>query len=1539
MTVQASVAVGAANSARRTEIMDVVRQPSQEGYTVPNPDVSTLDRVNNTVLDVAESEAFNYGLMGATAAYSAGTAAAGAITAGAGLTAAGVAAAASLGTFVVAAGAGLAGGWLGSHAGAGLADFVFGSVMGKKKIATDGDTPARMGDPIAHVSKNAALLGAIVGAVAAVAVVAIAVATCGVGLLVLAAAAATAGFVGAGIASFVSTAGQYGANKGIIALGSTNVFFEGRPVARVGDPVVCSDHPGPMVLAEGAKTVYANNRNIVRTGHRTTCDANVNDGCKTIVETIETAVVFEIKDSRSPLLRWANVIVNLLPLPRNKRGKVDEPNPNASKPRTQSAEGQGCKGSSCTKAGDPVDVGTGDFLQTWPVLGLPGTIPLQLGRMYRSTAAYRGLFGALWMDDWSQRLELAAETVTFHTSEGTTLVFHTPEDDVQAVNLRDGRYCLFGQRSQTLRLYDRQTRTVLSFEVADGDVRRLSDIEDLNGNRVRFHHGATGLARIEHSDGYVLDVQCNAGRIVSIQARGGEYDGLELLRCAYDADGRLSDCHSHQFGRLFHGYDAGGRMTQWHDTAHTRVDITYDARGRVLGTRTDSGHYEDRFEYDDEAACTRYYDAEGGCTQYFYNDEGLVTRLVDPLGHAWLTTWDDCNRRLSDTDPLGRTTRYGYNDFGELTEVTYPDGMSQRYVYDSKGATTAVLSSDGMHWQFQYDDCANLVGVINPLGQRSAYRLNECGQLLRQDRPDGSQIRLDYDQMRRLSRITLADGSEHRLRKDLFGRVLESVDALGQRTGYAYTAGHAQPRGSLSQVVLPDGSSQQIDYNSECLPVRHVDGEGRATHYRYGAFDLLDSIGSPAGNALRSGYDKLTRLVSLTNGVGETYRYQYDAAGRIVAETDYGGITTRYSYNPVGWLLATHRHDGSHLHYGYDLASGRLHSIQRHAADSQASERTDFEYDAIGQLTRVVHGEYVVEYEHDAVGRLIAEHINGRAVRWTYDERTGAPSGQSAGHQVQWAYDINGALAQLGIEGHAPLQIQRDALGRDVQRHSAAGFQLQQQYNPVSLLLGQTAGAQPPADPRHDPRMWTAGLPEHRTVVQRDYQYDRSGNPTQIDDRRWGSSRYRYNVNNQIVGQHLDASRQTSALSEGFDYDGALNLVSRTLSNLPGVEVHSVHQQAGRVVRHRGTDYRYDRLGRLVEKVEHFNGFRAQHWQYRWDADNRLTELITPQSERWRYAYDGLGRRIRKFKVIAGGGSSASKAGATRTGGIIGEQYMWSLDQLIEAAPIYADGTVAYDEATQWAYAPGGLTPLAQRQGERLWYVVSDHIGAPRELLDETGTLAWSNSPKAWGQQRLWRFAAANDDAVTCPIRFPGQYYDEESGLHYNRHRYYDPDTAQYLSPDPLGLGGGTRPQGYVDNPNTWIDPLGLAACSVTTYRVEGDVAPNHRLLISETGEVSLVPGNQNMIWLNFGQESRATSYLQQKINAGLPGAQLKSFEVDASFVEKIRADAVPEGLARMNPNKPIISADPYPDQFGIPKDYFEHLLNSIKPGTGKNGH
>nr|WP_306108864.1 RHS repeat-associated core domain-containing protein [Pseudomonas sp. Fl5BN2] len=130
----------------------------------------------------------------------------------------------------------------------------------------------------------------------------------------------------------------------------------------------------------------------------------------------------------------------------------------------------------------------------------------------------------------------------------------------------------------------------------------------------------------------------------------------------------------------------------------------------------------------------------------------------------------------------------------------------------------------------------------------------------------------------------------------------------------------------------------------------------------------------------------------------------------------------------------------------------------------------------------------------------------------------------------------------------------------------------------------------------------------------------------------------------------------------------------------------------------------------------------------------------------------------------------------------------------------------------------------------------------------------------------MWQ--AANDEfssanvipinKTTCPLRFPGQYYDEESGLHYNRHRYYDPETAQYLSPDPLGLGGGTRPQGYVDNPLSWIDPLGLAECPVRKVngtkifgKGQKDGTPGHDQFSEAIANKLAMSGKFKEIYLN----------------------------------------------------------------------------------------
>ncbi|MCX8995440.1 RHS domain-containing protein, partial [Citrobacter portucalensis] len=195
-------------------------------------------------------------------------------------------------------------------------------------------------------------------------------------------------------------------------------------------------------------------------------------------------------------------------------------------------------------------------------------------------------------------------------------------------------------------------------------------------------------------------------------------------------------------------------------------------------------------------------------------------------------------------------------------------------------------------------------------------------------------------------------------------------------------------------------------------------------------------------------------------------------------------------------------------------------------------------------------------------------------------------------------------------------------------------------------------------------------------------------------------------------------------------------------------------------------------------------------WRYRWDARSQLTGLETPEGERWEYKYDPFGRRISKRCT------NRNKPGM---------DFHWNGDQLTEEIPVNADGTPDDENAIRWIYEPGSFTPLARYEKGQLHYAVTDTTGRIQELLTEDGEIVWRGKQQLWGREE-----SANDDNRSCRLRFPGQYEDTESGLYYNRFRYYDCETGQYLCADPIGLAGGANPYGYVHNPLLWIDPLGL---------------------------------------------------------------------------------------------------------------------------------
>ncbi len=138
--------------------------------------------------------------------------------------------------------------------------------------------------------------------------------------------------------------------------------------------------------------------------------------------------------------------------------------------------------------------------------------------------------------------------------------------------------------------------------------------------------------------------------------------------------------------------------------------------------------------------------------------------------------------------------------------------------------------------------------------------------------------------------------------------------------------------------------------------------------------------------------------------------------------------------------------------------------------------------------------------------------------------------------------------------------------------------------------------------------------------------------------------------------------------------------------------------------------------------------------------------------------------------------------------------------------PIYGDH-YSIDRDPVWLHKPK-LEPI----DAFAWYQC-DHLGTPLELTDAAGEVSWSGAFKAWGQLQTKSNSEAQQASINNPLRFQGQYHDIETGLHYNRHRYYDPCTTRFIGKDPIGFAGSINLYHYTPNPVTWIDPLGLKKC------------------------------------------------------------------------------------------------------------------------------
>jgi len=506
--------------------------------------------------------------------------------------------------------------------------------------------------------------------------------------------------------------------------------------------------------------------------------------------------------------------------------------------------------------------------------------------------------------------------------------------------------------------------------------------------------------------------------------------------------------------------------------------------------------------------------------------------------------------------------------------------------------------------------------------------------------------------------------------------------------------------------------------------------------------------------------------------------YESGIENRLVAVRDASdNIIAAYDYDDAGRLQTADyfaADDGNNsvktVTYSYDN-SGRLTGW----SDSQSGMTGAFTYDALGRKDSeaVNYGDNVgwVQPTGSTLTYSYAYFKDGRKKAITYPN-TGVAPDNSTNNTYSFTYDAAGKLASIAIPDEGYITFPEYQWSRPKSALLPGGTQRQYGYD--GLMRLNSIAVKDQAQVQNS---------QLGSLMQYGYGFDKMDN---IVSKTTQDGAYGYSYDALYRLKNVGTPAETD--NESFTYDPVGNRLSY---NGSAEWDYSINNELSSTSDH---IYQYDANGNTVVGWAVPTGATTPvEMHYTYDVDNRLIEVRDAGDNLIaQYAYDPFGRRLKKTVGWAAPTEST--------------YYFYSDEGLI--AEYDKDGL----QQKTYGYKPGSTfttDPQWMKQGRAYYYYQNDHLGTPQLLTTASGTVVWSAQYTAFGKAELTASGVENN------LRFPGQYYDAETGLHYNYHRYYDPSTGRYVTADPIGLrGGDANLFAYVANdPINWLDPFGLWKC------------------------------------------------------------------------------------------------------------------------------
>lgn len=924
-----------------------------------------------------------------------------------------------------------------------------------------------------------------------------------------------------------------------------------------------------------------------------------------------------------------------------------------------------------------------------------------------------------------------------------------------------------------------------------------------------------------------------------------------LVRYSYDANGRVSRRIDESGTRFDYTYDADGLLTlridavgspeqrrtetTWDGThrlptsrkvfdaanvERSRLAWNYNARGQLLWARVvdpATGQYRQTSLSYCEAGDV----SAGTCPRVglLLQVDGPRTDVSDTVSYVYRAA----NAASCTTDPTGCPYRKGdlwkvTNALGHVTEIS---------AYDGAGRPLSVKDANGVTTDITYTPAGQVASRTvrgNPAHGTSdrtwTMTYTPTGLLAKSEGPDGSFLEFEYDHARRLVAVqdNLGEAIEFTLdaagnvtyeqtTDDLgtikhyvtnylnsFGEIYGGYDGRGSYTGFTYDAA-----GSVTNVHDGNGRDHERAYDAlgrlkKSVENRYGTGVNKAQSlFGYDALDRLISVTDPKGLLTQYGFNAYGDLTSLTSPDTGTSTWTHDAAGNPIQRTDARGVVTAYSHDALGRLLAldvpTSGEDSS---YSYDVAPGFCPSAATHA---------------VGRLAQAQNAAATLSYCYDDEGRIARK-------------RQAVASGPTG--DVAYAYSAGGHLASIEYPSGALVSYERDALGRITAiRFKATPASAQQdlviaaRHLPFGPLAGITFGNGRTLDRTFNAAYTIDGIADSQgDGVQLTLSKDPLDNVTAVDERTSASTTlYRWMG---YDGQNrLTTMEGGGVTKETFTYDATGNRLSKRKGSLAnysyGASSHRLNQ-VGTVAR------TYDAAGNTT-------AIGPQLFTY--DDYGRLRSVGTSGGATHAYRHNPRGERVSKQPLASGSATyfvydeAGRLLGEYTAGGAALKEYVWLDDTLVAI--------------------------LGAHAGTGHQYVLTDHLGTPRAVArPDTNAIVWrwNLSTTAFGDHAPLGNPDGDAHTYTLNLRYPGQYFDAESGLHYNYFRDYEPGTGRYVQSDPIGLAGGMSTYAYVaSNPLLRIDPIGLRG-----MRPAFRQPPNHYSL--QNGKwvgIAAPPGSQPM--------------------------------------------------------------------------------------------